>query len=351
MAIRASSASRSKIALITGITGQDGAYLADLLVKKGYQVHGMREFCAVPDTARIDHLPGIALHNGDVTDGTSVMRLMAQIIPDEVYNLAAQSHVKMSFDLPEHTADVNALGALRLLEGIRTLGLQGHTRFYQASSSEMYGRAPAPQDEATPFHPCSPYGIAKLYAYWTVRNYRDAYGFHASNGILFNHESPIRGEEFVTRKITKTIARIEAGAQEVLTLGNLDAARDWGHAADYMEAVWMMVQQDRPDDYVIATGETHTVRTFVEKAFACIGVPVVWEGEGVKERGFHKVTGRDLVRVDPALFRPLDIDRLQGNAAKAFQKLGWSPRRSFDDLVAEMVEADRIAPRIRHAYA
>lgn len=342
---------KQKIALITGITGQDGAILAELLLGKGYEVHGLREYMAVPDLGRIDHLDGLQLHYGDMADGGSITRLISQIIPHEIYNMAAQSHVRVSFDAPEHTANINALGTLRILETIRALGLQSHTRFYQASSSEMFGGAPSPQDESTAFEPCSPYGTAKLFGYWTTRNYRDAYGIHASNGILFNHESPLRGEEFVTRKITKAVCEIEAGLRDRLTLGNLDAKRDWGHARDYMEAVYLMVQQGNPDDYVIASGETHSVRKFVERAFAFIGMPIGWKGQGIREQGIDARSGRVLVDIDPALFRPNEVNILQGNPVKAFQKLGWSPKTSFDELVKDMMEADRIARLHQDALA
>lgn len=343
--------SKPKIALITGVTGQDGSILAELLLGKGYEVHGVQEYSALPDTHNIDHLDGLKLHYGDLTDGGSLMRLIAQIIPDEIYNMGAQSHVKVSFDTPEHTANVNGLGALRVLEAIRALGLEGHVRFYQASSSEMFGTAPAPQDENTVFLPCSPYGTSKLFAYWSVRQYREAYRMHASNGILFNHESPVRGEEFVTRKITKAVGEIEAGRRQVLKLGNLDAKRDWGHARDYMEAVWRMVQQERSDDYVIATGEAHSVREFVEVAFGCVGISIEWQGEGVHECGINMGTGDVVVEVDPALFRPNEIHHLLGNPAKAFQKLGWVPQTGFDELVREMVAADRILSSKVKVYA
>lgn len=333
---------KQKIALITGITGQDGAVLAERLLDENYIVHGLREYSAVPDTDRIKHLNDLILHYGDLSDGGSLVRLISNIIPDEIYNFAAMSHVKASFDIPEATADVNALGTLRLLEAIKALGLHHHIRFYQASSSEMFGRSPAPQDEETPFQPCSPYGTAKLFAYWTVRNYREAYGMHASNGILFNHESPIRGEEFVTRKIAKGVAEIEAGVREYITLGNLDAKRDWGHARDYMEAVHLMVQQDKPGDYVIASGETRSVREFVNAAFAHIGMKLIWFGEGVKEQAMDKVSGKVVVKVDAALYRPQEIVTLCGNPVKAFQKLGWAPQTSFEELVKEMVDAERV---------
>lgn len=335
-------------ALITGITGQDGAILARLLLEKGYVVHGMRPYSAVPDTDRLEDIPDLVLHHGDMTDGGSLARVLKMAAPDEIYNLAAMSHVHASFALPEYAGNVNALGTLRLLDAVRLLGFENTVRFYQASSSEMYGRARAPQSETTPFEPCSPYATAKLYAYWTVRNYRDAYGMHASNGILFNHESPIRGEEFVTRKITRAVGEIEAGRRDPLCLGNLDARRDWGHAQDYMEGAWRMVQQDVPDDYVLATGMAHSVRDFVNAAFDCVGISLLWDGEGVLEKGRDKHTGNVIVEIDPALFRPQEIDVLIGDADKARRVLGWIPRYSFESLVEEMVAADRLmsaAPR------
>lgn len=334
----------AKRALITGITGQDGAILARLLLAKGYEVHGLRPYSAVPDTIRLDKLPDLTLHHGDMTDSGSLLRVIDAARPDEIYNLAAMSHVHVSFDMPEYAANVNALGTLRLLEAIRTLKMEKAVRFYQASSSEMFGRAAAPQSETTPFEPCSPYAAAKLYAYWTVRNYRDAYGIHASNGILFNHESPIRGEEFVTRKITRAVGEIEAGRKEPLMLGNLDAKRDWGHAQDYMVGAWQMQQQNKPGDYVLATGQSHSVREFVEKAFACIGITIAWDGKGLDEKGRDKRAGTILVAIDPALFRPQEIHHLVGDAASARKVLGWQPRVTFDALVREMVEADRILP-------
>lgn len=341
----------AKRALITGITGQDGAILAGLLLAKGYDVHGMRPYSAVPDTGRLDELPGITLHYGDMTDGGSLLRVLDAARPDEIYNLAAMSHVHVSFALPEYAANVNALGTLRLLDAIRALGMERAVRFYQASSSEMFGRAPAPQSETTPFEPCSPYAAAKLYAYWTVRNYRDAYGLHASNGILFNHESPVRGEEFVTRKITRAVGEIEAGRKEPLMLGNLEAKRDWGHARDYMNGAWQMLQQETPGDYVLATGIAHSVRAFVEKSFACIGVTIAWDGTGAHEKGRDKRTGATLVAIDPALFRPQEIHHLVGDAARARDILGWRPSVSFDELVREMVAADRILPaKSQRAY-
>lgn len=336
-----------KKAFITGITGQDGATLAAFLLEKGYEVHGLRLYAATDDTQRLDkgltEHPAFHFHYGDLTDGGNLWRLLGQIRPDEIYNLGAQSHVKVSFEAPEATTDINGLGTLRLLEAVRGLGLIETVRFYQASSSEMFGNAPAPQNENTPFAPCSPYGIAKLYAYWMVRHYREAYGLHASNGILFNHEGPLRGEEFVTRKITRTVAAIEAGLQEGLRIGNLDARRDWGHARDYVEGMWLMLQQDKGDDYVLATGETRSVRDFITAAFACIGTKLVWRGQWLEEKGVDAVTGRVLVSVDPDLFRPTEIHELIGDAAKARQVLRWRPRTSFAMMVREMVETDRTA--------
>lgn len=330
-----------KRALITGITGQDGAVLASLLIDKGYEIHGLRPYSAVADTQRLEGLEDITLHYGDMLDGGNLTRLIHKIQPDEIYNLAGMSHVHVSFDMPEMTADVNALGPLRILEAMRTLDMSA-TKFYQASSSEMYGRSSAPQNEQTCMQPCSPYGAAKLYAYWTVRNYRDAYELHASNGILFNHESALRGEEFVTRKITKAVGEIEAGQKQKLSLGNLDAQRDWGHARDYMEGIHQIMQRDVPDDYVLATGESHSVRSFVTKAFAVIGIEIEWQGEGLSERGINTRTGNIIVDIDPDLFRPSEINQLIGDATKAKETLGWSPKISFDELVEEMVQADRI---------
>lgn len=333
-----------KKAFITGITGQDGALLAGFLLGKGYDVHGLRLYSATDDTARLRQLmqdPAFHLHNGDMTDSGGLWRLLSDIKPDEIYNLAAQSHVKVSFDVPEATADINALGTLRLLEAIR--GLKLETRFYQASSSEMFGNVSAPQNENTPFAPCSPYGAAKLYAYWIVRNYRDAYGIHASNGILFNHESSLRGEEFVTRKIARAVAMIEAGTLECLNIGNLNARRDWGHARDYVEGMWMMLQQDQPGDYVLATGKARSVREFVTAAFALTGVNIVWSGKNENEKGIDARSGRVLVKVDPAFYRPTELHELIGDAAKAYRTLGWSPHVGFRDLVREMVNAEREA--------
>jgi GDPmannose 4,6-dehydratase len=338
----------AKVALITGVTGQDGAYLAELLLNKGYVVHGLRRRSSSFNTARIDHLyrdlhgedVRFFLHYADLTDPTSLIRLIQQIKPDELYNLAAQSHVYVSFETPEYTANADGLGTLRLLEAIRILDLEKKTRFYQASTSELYGKVPeTPQRETTPFHPRSPYGVAKLYAYWITINYREAYGMHASNGILFNHEGPTRGETFVTRKITRAVAAISAGRQPKLYLGNLDAKRDWGHARDYVEGMWRIVQQSTPDDYVLATGETHSVREFVERAFAEVGIELKWTGSGAGEKGADKA-GRVLVEVDPRFFRPTEVDILCGDATKARTKLGWVPKTKFPDLVKEMVRHD-----------
>ena len=338
-----------KRALITGVTGQDGMYLAELLLKKGYEVHGIKRRASLFNTDRIDHLyqdpheaeRRMILHYGDLTDATNLIRIVQDVQPDELYNLAAQSHVGVSFETPEYTANADGVGTLRLLEAIRILGLEGKTRFYQASTSEMYGKVQAvPQDETTPFYPRSPYGVAKLYAYWITVNYREAYGMYACNGILFNHESPVRGETFVTRKITRALARIKLGLQERLYLGNLDARRDWGHARDYVEAQWLMLQQEQPEDYVIATGEQHSVREFVERAAAELGMRLRWEGNGADERGIDGRTGRCVVAVDPDYFRPTEVDTLLGNPAKARKQLGWKPRVGFDELVAEMVRED-----------
>src|ERR1700739_4525714 len=354
---------KQKVALITGVTGRDGASLAELLLDKGYRVHGIRRRASIFNTGRIDHLvhdphePGrvFELHYGDLTDATSLIRVIEQVQPDELYNLAAQSHVAVSFEEPEYTANTDATGALRLLEAIRILGVRDRTRFYQASTSELYGLTrETPQRETTPFYPRSPYGVAKLYAYWITVNYREAYGVFACNGILFNHESPLRGETFVTRKITRALARIRLGQQQFLPLGHLDARRDWGHARDYVEAQWLMLQQDQPDDYVIATGQARSVREFVEVAAARLGVRLSWEGQGVKEVGRVESCsgeapllqrGRIVVRVDPRYFRPSEVDTLLGDASKARAKLGWSPRTRFEDLVREMVDADLDAAR------
>ncbi|TVR84841.1 MAG: GDP-mannose 4,6-dehydratase [Rhodospirillales bacterium] len=339
----------SKTALITGTTGQDGAYLAELLLSKGYIVHGLKRRSSSFNTERVDHLyqdphePDVRLHlhYGDMTDSTNLIRLVQEVVPDEIYNLAAQSHVQVSFETPEYTANADGLGALRLLEAIRILGFVGKTRFYQASTSELYGLVQeVPQRETTPFYPRSPYAAAKLYAYWITVNYREAYGMHASNGILFNHESPIRGETFVTRKITRAVAAIHLGLQEVLYLGNLDARRDWGHARDYVEGMWRILQQDTPDDYVLATGETSTVRSFVEKAFAEVDRHLEWQGEGVTETGRCARSGKVLVKVDPRYFRPTEVDLLIGDPGKARQQLGWRHSTSVDELVREMVASD-----------
>jgi GDPmannose 4,6-dehydratase len=337
-----------KKALITGITGQDGAYLAEFLLGKGYEVHGIKRRTSLLNTERVDHLyqdlhvPGhrFFLHYGDMTDSNSLIRVLQKVQPDEVYNLAAQSHVAVSFEQPEFTANTNALGTLRLLEGIRILGMQERVRFYQASSSELYGLIrQSPQNEGTPFHPRSPYAVAKLYAFWITVNYREAYGMYASNGILFNHESPVRGETFVTRKITRDLARVKVGLQACLYLGNLDAKRDWGHARDYVEMQWLMLQQDEAEDFVIATGEQHSVREFVTAAAAELGIPLSWEGSGVEEKGYD-AQGNCIVQVDSRYFRPSEVDSLMGDATKARVKLGWEPRVNFQQLVREMVAAD-----------
>jgi len=337
-----------KVALITGITGQDGAYLAELLLAKGYTVHGVKRRSSSLNTQRVDHLyvdphersTKFFMHYGDMTDATNLIRLIQESQPTEIYNLAAQSHVQVSFETPEYTANADALGTLRLLEAIRILRMEQRVRFYQASTSELYGNTPAPQNEHTPFAPRSPYGAAKLYAYWITVNYREAYGIHASNGILFNHESPIRGETFVTRKISRAVAAIEAGQQQQLFIGNLNAQRDWGHARDYVAGMWMMLQQDKPDDYVLATGETHTVREFIELAFAVVGRRIRWRGEGVDEVGIDQSSGKELIKVDPRYFRPTEVDTLLGDASKAHAKLGWRHRVSFNDLVTELVTSD-----------
>ena len=338
-----------KRALITGITGQDGAYLAELLLAKGYEVHGVKRRSSSFNTGRIDHLyhdpheQGVKmfLHFGDMTDATNLIRLMQEVQPDEVYNLAAQSHVQVSFDTAEYTANADGIGTLRLLEAMRLLKLGDKTRFYQASTSELYGKVQEiPQSETTPFYPRSPYAAAKLYAYWITVNYREAYGFHASNGILFNHESPIRGETFVTRKITRAVAALHLGLQDTLYLGNLDAKRDWGHARDYVEGMWRIVQHDEPDDFVLATGETQTVRSFVDAAFREVGTDIEWSGEGVEETGTDKASGRLLVRVDPRYYRPTEVELLIGDPSKAKEKLGWSATTTLSELVSEMVRED-----------
>ncbi len=338
-----------KVALITGVTGQDGAYLAEFLLGKGYLVHGLKRRSSSFNTGRVDHLytdfhednVNLFLHFGDMTDPTNLIRLVQETQPDEIYNLAAQSHVHVSFETPEYTANSDALGALRMLEAIRILGLDGKTRFYQASTSELYGNAEvSPQNESTPFHPRSPYAAAKLYAYWITVNYREAYGFHASNGILFNHEGPTRGETFVTRKITRAVAAIELGLQNTLYLGNLDAERDWGHAKDYVDGMWRVLQQPDPDDYVLATGESYSVRQFVERAFAEVGKTIEWRGEGVDEKGVDTATGDAIIKVDPRYFRPTELFKLLGDASKAREKLGWKPRHTFSEMVKEMVLSD-----------
>ncbi len=350
-----------KKALITGITGQDGAYLAEYLLGKGYEVHGIKRRSSSFNTARVDHLyrdpheedVRFFMHYGDLTDATNLIRIVQEVQPDEVYNLAAQSHVKVSFETAEYTANADALGTLRLLEAIRILGMGDRVRFYQASTSELYGKVQGtPQTETTPFYPRSPYAAAKLYAYWICVNYREAYGMYACNGILFNHESPVRGETFVTRKITRAVARMKLGLQKKLYLGNLDARRDWGHAADYVKVMWLMLQQDEPDDFVIATGQARSVREFVESAFREIGVEIAWQGNGVEEKGVVKAVKDDaaakgaprpkdvVVEVDPRYFRPTEVDFLLGDASKARDKLGWTPRVSFEEMVAEMVRED-----------
>jgi len=338
-----------RVALITGVTGQDGAYLAELLIHKGYMVHGIRRRSSSFNSERVDHMYQdphetdlrFVMHYGDMTDATNLIRIVQETKPDEIYNLAAQSHVMVSFETAEYTANADALGTLRLLEAIRILGMERNIRFYQASTSELFGRTrEIPQRETTPFYPRSPYGAAKLYAYWITVNYREAYGIHASNGILFNHEGPTRGETFVTRKIARAAAAIAHGIQDRLYLGNLDAKRDWGHARDYVEGMWLILQQPEPDDYLLATGETHSVREFVEKAFLHAGIPIEWRGSGVDEIGIESETGRVLVEVDPRYFRPTEVDVLIGDPSKAREKLGWRHKVSFDALVKEMVHAD-----------
>ena len=338
----------AKVALITGITGQDGALLAEFLLEKGYIVHGIKRRTSIINTQRIDHLyqdphiPGnrLVLHHGDMTDSSSLIRIVQKVRPDEIYNLAAQSHVQVSFEEPEYTADSDALGTLRLLEAVKILGLEKKTRFYQASTSELYGMVQEPrQNEKTPFHPRSPYAVAKLYAYWITINYREAYGFFACNGILFNHESPMRGETFVTRKITLGLGRIKVGLQNCLWLGNLESKRDWGHAIDYVEMMWLMLQQDEPDDYVAATGQQYSVRNFVETAARKLDMTISWVGEGVDEQGVDE-DGRSIIRIDPRYFRPTEVQTLLGDSTKARDKLGWVPKISFDQLVTEMVQED-----------
>jgi GDPmannose 4,6-dehydratase len=338
-----------KSALITGVTGQDGSYLAELLIEKGYIVHGVKRRASSFNTERIDHLyvdphessPSFFLHYGDMTDATNIIRIVQETQPDEIYNLAAQSHVQVSFETPEYTANADGIGTLRLLEAMRILGLGKRTRFYQASTSELYGLVQeTPQRETTPFRPRSPYAAAKLYAYWITVNYREAYGFHASNGILFNHEGPRRGETFVTRKITRAVAAIARGRQAPLYLGNLDATRDWGHAKDYARGMWLMLQQPEPDDFVLATGQSHSVREFVERAFAHVDRTIVWRGKGIDETGVDAKNGATLVKIDPRYFRPTEVESLLGDPRKAHQRLGWQPQILFDELVREMVDTD-----------
>ncbi|WP_092053726.1 GDP-mannose 4,6-dehydratase [Planctomicrobium piriforme] len=338
-----------KKALITGVTGQDGSYLAEFLLKQGYEVHGLKRRASLINTARIDHIyqdphedhPRLFLHYGDLTDATNLIRVIQQVQPDEIYNLGAQSHVAVSFETPEYTANSDALGTLRLLEAIRLLNLDKKTKFYQASTSELFGQVQeTPQNEQTPFYPRSPYGVAKLYAYWIVRNYREAYDLFACNGILFNHESPRRGETFVTRKITRGLARIRLGMQPCLHLGNLDARRDWGHAADYVRTMWLMLQQSQADDYVVATGVQHTVRDFVNAAAKQLDIEIDWRGSGVDEQGIDRATGKCIVKIDPRYFRPSEVETLVGNAEKARKELGWKPEISFEELVSEMAATD-----------
>jgi len=339
----------AKVALITGVTGQDGAYLAELLLKKGYIVHGVKRRSSLFNTDRIDHLyqdqhennVNFKLHYGDLTDSTNLIRIVQETQPDEIYNLAAQSHVKVSFETPEYTANADAIGALRILEAIRILGLEKKSRYYQASTSELYGLVQeVPQKETTPFYPRSPYGVAKLYGYWITKNYRESYGFYACNGILFNHESPIRGETFVTRKITRAAAKISLGMQDVLYMGNIDAERDWGHAKDYVEGMWLMMQQQEADDYVLATGKKITVRKFIEMAFEEVGMNIEWNGKGADEKGIDKKTGKTIVEIDPKYYRPAEVDLLVGDATKAKQKLGWEAKISVEQLCKEMVASD-----------
>jgi len=341
-----------RVAVITGATGQDGAYLAEFLLGKGYMVHGIKRRSSSFNTDRVDHLyhdpheqnVRFTLHYGDMTDATNLIRIIQETQPTEIYNLAAQSHVQVSFETPEYTANADALGPLRLLEAIRILGLERRTRFYQASTSELYGSVrEIPQRETTPFYPRSPYGVAKLYGFWITANYREAYGMHASNGILFNHEGPTRGETFVTRKISRAAAAIQLGLQEKLYLGNLDAVRDWGHARDYVEGMWMIVQQDQSDDYVLATGEKHSVREFVERAFACVDLDIEWHGSGINEKGIHARSGRTLIEVDQRYFRPTEVDLLLGDPSKARLRLGWRHKTSFEGMIKEMVASDLLA--------
>ena len=327
-----------KIALITGITGQDGSYLAELLLEKGYEVHGIIRRSSLINTHRIDHIyKQIKLHYGDLTDATNLISVIQKVQPDEIYNLGAQSHVKVSFEIPEYTGQVDGLGTLRILEAVRLLGMEKKTRIYQASTSELYGEVQeVPQTETTPFYPRSPYGVAKLYGYWIIKNYREAYNLHASSGILFNHESPRRGETFVTRKITRGLSQISVGLQDILYLGNLDAKRDWGHAKDFVEAMWLMLQQDEPDDYVIATGKQYSVREFVERAAPFFGLNIVWKGDGLDEEGVDKITGRSIIKVSEKYFRPTEVESLLGDPSKAKEKLGWEATTTFDQLVEDM---------------
>jgi len=345
---------KRKVALISGITGQDGSYLTEFLLSKGYEVHGIIRRSSSFNTGRLHHLyedqherpTKFINHYGDLSDSTNLVYIIAQVQPTEVYNLGAQSHVKVSFEMAEYTGDVDGLGTLRLLDAIRTCGLEKYIRFYQASTSELYGKVvETPQSETTPFYPRSPYGVAKLYAYWITVNYREAYDMYACNGILFNHESPRRGRTFVTRKISRAVADITLGKQECLFLGNIDSLRDWGHARDYVEGMWLILQQEKPEDFVLATGEMHTVREFVEKAFAIVGTQIRWEGQGVEEKGIDAITGKVIVRIDPRYFRPAEVDLLLGNPTKAENKLGWKRQVGFDALVKEMVEADLVASK------
>jgi GDPmannose 4,6-dehydratase len=340
---------RAKRALVTGITGQDGAFLAEFLLRKGYEVHGIKRRASLFNTDRIDHLyedphtpdARLRLHYGDLTDASNLLRIVQQVQPDEIYNLAAQSHVQVSFETPEYTSNADGLGTLRILEAIRILRLERRTRFYQASTSEMFGRVTeTPQTERTPFHPRSPYGVAKLYAHWITINYREAYGLYACSGILFNHESPLRGETFVSRKITRGLTRVSVGLQSCIYLGNLEARRDWGHARDYVEAQWLMLQQERPEDYVIATGRQHSVREFVEQAAALLEMRLEWRGSGLDETGVNRKTGQTVVRIDPRYLRPAEVDTLLGDASRARAELGWVPRVGFEELVREMIESD-----------
>lgn len=338
-----------KVALITGVTGQDGAYLSELLLEKGYEVHGIKRRSSMFNTDRIDHLyqdqhekdVNYYLHFGDLTDATNMIRIIQEVQPDEIYNLAAMSHVHVSFEMPEYTANVDALGTLRILEAVRILGLEKKTRIYQASTSELYGKVQeTPQTETTPFYPRSPYGVAKVYAFWITKNYREAYGMYACNGILFNHESPLRGETFVTRKITRGVARIKLGLQKSIFMGNLNAKRDWGHARDYVEGMWRILQQDEPDDFLLATGKTNSVRYFIERAFAEVDIKIEWKGEAENEKGIDKATGKVLVEVDPRYYRPTEVDLLMGDPTKAREKLGWENKYSLEELIAEMVKSD-----------